>query len=123
MTPPLTFPDDSDMEGEIGLRWQGLLVGGSSPKDPDVLASLPSFIGSVQRFTMNNVDYFGLAKISTNGRECAAFFFLISLVSSLVRSSLWMFRSEQSGSTCVKNAFARDCSSPPHGRPERRVYD
>jgi len=59
--------DDSDMEDEITLKWQGLLVGGLPPKDPDAMASLPSFIGSIQQFVLNKIDYFELGKISTRG--------------------------------------------------------
>lgn len=63
------FSDDSDMENKITLRWQGLLVGGSAPKDQDALANLPSFIGSMQQFILNKINYFDLAKISTRGCE------------------------------------------------------
>lgn len=61
------FVDDTDMKGAISLRWQGVLVGGSSPKDPDALANLPSFIGSIQQFIINKINYFDLAKISARG--------------------------------------------------------
>lgn len=64
------FLDDSDMEDKITLKWQGLLIGGLPPKDPDAMASLPSFIGSIQRFVLNKIDYFELAKISTRGCKC-----------------------------------------------------
>lgn len=64
-----TCIDDSDMEDKITLRWQGLLVGGSPPKDPDAMANLPSFIGSMQQFILNKINYFDLAKISTRGCE------------------------------------------------------
>lgn len=57
------------MGDKITLRWQGILVGGTPPKDPDALASLPSFIGSIQRFILNKINYFDLAKISTRGCE------------------------------------------------------
>lgn len=67
------FLDDSDMEDKITLRWQGLLVGGSAPKDEDALANLPSFIGSMQQFILNKVNYFDLAKISARGCKCHCF--------------------------------------------------
>lgn len=57
------------MGDKITLRWQGLLVGGTPPKDPDAQGALPSFIGSIQRFILNNINYFELAKISTRGCE------------------------------------------------------
>ncbi|KAL4134816.1 hypothetical protein QTP88_006525 [Uroleucon formosanum] len=63
----VTVKNDSDMEDKITLRWQGLLVGGTPPKDPDALANLPSFIGSIQQFVLNKINYFDLAKISTKG--------------------------------------------------------
>jgi len=55
------------MEDKITLRWQGLLVGGTPPKDPAALANLPSFIGSIQQLILNKINYFDLAKISTKG--------------------------------------------------------
>lgn len=61
------FLDDSDMDDKITLRWQGLLVGGTPPKDPDALANLPSFIGTMQQFVLNKINYFDLGKISTRG--------------------------------------------------------
>lgn len=65
--------DDSDMGDQISLRWQGLLVGGSAPKDQDALANLPSFIGSMQQFILNKINYFDLAKVSTRGCKFSYF--------------------------------------------------
>jgi hypothetical protein len=59
--------DDSDMENNIALRWQGLLIGGSPPKDSEAMVNLPSFIGSIQQFVLNKINFFDLAKISTRG--------------------------------------------------------
>lgn len=55
------------MEDKITLKWQGLLVGGLPPKDPEAMANLPSFIGSIQQFIVNKINYFELAKVSTKG--------------------------------------------------------
>ncbi|VVC42463.1 Concanavalin A-like lectin/glucanase domain,EGF-like domain,Laminin G domain [Cinara cedri] len=63
----VTEKNDTDMGDKITLKWQGLLVGGTPPKDPDSQSALPSFIGSIQQFTLNNINYFDLAKISTRG--------------------------------------------------------
>lgn len=59
------FSDNADMEDKITLKWQGLLIGGLSPKDPEAMANLPSYIGSIQQFIVNKINYFELAKIST----------------------------------------------------------
>lgn len=62
------------MEDKITLRWQGLLVGGLPPKDPEALVNLPNFIGSIQQFVLNRINYFDLAKISTRGCKCIGVF-------------------------------------------------
>lgn len=55
------------MGDKITLKWQGLLVGGTPPKDPDAQGALPNFIGNIQQLILNNINYFDLAKISTRG--------------------------------------------------------
>lgn len=80
------------MEEQITLHWQGVLVGGAPPTDPDSMVNLPSFIGSMQKFIMNKINYFDMAKISARG---CTFFFLSKRVDEFSRTNdfLFLFRS------------------------------
>ncbi|XP_050438780.1 neurexin-1a isoform X2 [Adelges cooleyi] len=62
-----TARDDSPLDDAITLRWQGMLIGGSPPTDPEAMTDLPSFIGSMRQFVVNKMHFFDIAKIAVKG--------------------------------------------------------